>query len=144
MTQPSIEFISPWSDPVQSVRASKVEEMYDFEFIPNNVNFIYDVGVMSQIEDRKIYIRNKSLSHDLSITIILPSYLKTEDFTTFIIPKEEIRVLTINLDEIYVKEYTKVAVKPISKSIAFQVVPLNVAGPVYIRTGLSPLLNVIK
>ena len=120
-------------DPLNSIRASTIEQCYFIS--PSPLTFIcqYHVGIKpSNKYNRNFRIQNKTLSHDIKIDIVCPSFLSSTLGLQFIIPKTQTVSTTIYINEEVCKDLIFQNKTTLSEPLTFRVSILNVNSPVYI------------
>jgi hypothetical protein len=136
---PVVKLIKPWVDPQNSFRASSVEQMFDYHISTPTLIFDYFVGVEPVVKTFVMYIRNKTLNTDLNVSVELPDYFSCDTSLKVTVVKNTISLFVLRLNEPWIKEYTKTSSLPIRKDIIVTASPVDVVGPVYVRTDLKML-----
>lgn len=131
----SVELVNPWNDPLHTFRAVDVSQMYELKITPELLDFNYQVGISPTFEPRVIELINKTVSHELSVRINLPDFFVSLDSLTFVLARDSKKTVTFFFNENVVKERSKVS-RELSSILTFDVEPLNVAGPVYVKIGV--------
>lgn len=136
---PSVKLIQPWTDPPNTIRASNINEMYDIFFNVYDLNFVYNIGGSVDKKFVDLYVRNNTISHELKISIKLPKYLTSKNDLTFIIRRNTIESLLIEVNEQYIESYIRNTKNEIESQIEWTITPLKVESPVYVRKDLPAL-----
>ena len=140
---PSVKLIQPLLQPENTVRASRVDEMYS-TFISRNVDVLYEVGrslnpSISFVE-AILLIRNNTANTELSIILQLPEYIETTSTLEFVLNPNSTASITLaaNLDKC--KELA-VALTQLFRSDELRIIvrPQNLTGPVFVRRDLPQL-----
>lgn len=99
---------------------------------------VYDLGTPPTY--RKTFkLRNNTVSHELRVTMVLPSYIKIDLSPNMVLAPEAEVVFVLSLNEPDVRQKAVSGKKFFEEELSINVVPLNVTGPVFVKTNLPPL-----
>jgi hypothetical protein len=115
--------------------------MYDI-YIPVPLNFNVSIDENLVFGEHIIFLRNKTVSNDLSVNIEVPHYI-TLSQNSLILNKESIIKVTLSLNPVEVRKNIISKNLNNNSEISFKVSPLYVNGPVYVRTGLPSISSVV-
>lgn len=135
---PTTTLITPWIDPANTFRAITSDQVFDVFISSPTLSFQHNVGEDISIIPFKIYLRNKSLSSDLSVTVQIPEFL-TVNVNTFQVPRNSISQTDIVAKADFIIDRSRVLITPISSEIKITARPINFSGPVFVRTDLKAL-----
>lgn len=133
----SLTLIRPEVDPVNTFRAQSVSQMYDV-YSPSSLVYENPIDEALQSKESVIYIRNKTESHDLEVTISHPDYLLTSE-SKFIVSKNSTKKVSLNLNLNMIKSHIGNKNLSIESVVSINVKPLHVLGPVYVKNNLKNL-----
>jgi hypothetical protein len=136
----SVTLVIPWRDPVNTFRASKVDEMVDMILIPDGLDYKYSVGITpGEGSFHTLKIRNKSVNTVMHVSLTLPSFIECQSGLEFdIAPLQTISPVLLLVEGDAVQKSQQVQ-KLFTDSISLVVTPMTVKGPVYVSKALLPL-----
>ena len=137
---PTITFIRNLIEPVNTFRATSVAQMFDTQWSKNDFLLRYDVGIQSTIPTSTLTVRNRTVSHDLSIQLDVPEWYALNFVSQFILNRDgEKRVITFSFNESAVQGLSKTRQFQFNHDISVAVTPMQVNGPVYVMNSTDPL-----
>lgn len=137
--EPTSTLIQSWADPQNTTRARYVAQMYDVYFTIPQFDFTHDVGLSVNIPQFSLIIRNRTVNTELESVITLPAFLTSTDALTFQLMRNANKVITIRANGSFIDNRLQYSIEQIIDHITVTVEPMNISGPVYIRTDLAPI-----
>jgi hypothetical protein len=137
----SIRLSTPFKDPDNSYRATSVQQMFSFTPDPSSRSIIYSIGVRPDaIRPTTYRIRNNTTNAQLQFTFKVPEFLfLSVPHTLLINPQDEILV-TVSFNESYARDKSLTRVRMYTDVFEWDVIPINVRGPVYVMRNLPPVI----
>ena len=132
---PSIALIKSFQDPPNSTRATSVDQMFSITW-GDTPNYEYRVGMKTSNPFRFFVIKNKTISHDLKVSVSVPNWILTE--TEIVIPKNGGHyTFKLALRDDAAEGLSKTFQRVFEDSIKVEITPLNVNSPVYVSTTIA-------
>jgi hypothetical protein len=137
--EPSIQLTRPYNDPPNTFRATSVQQMYDVA-TSGLVASSYDIGIAATWQC-VLSIRNKTVTNALQVSVTLPSYLTSNQSTSFVVGADSIFNITLLVNEPTARLLGKSRTKFYQEQLGLHIRPLGITGPVCVKTINSPLVS---
>lgn len=137
---PTTVLTSPFVDPPFSTRASTVRDMYSVILNAPTVDFTYDIGKPVIFSAVTCSFRNNTMNTVLEVDISSPSFITVSVNSPVLVDKGSTIQFYFSLNQSGCESLISTALKNFQESISISVNPLNVTGPVFVRTTNSPLV----
>lgn len=131
------------SDPVNTVRAQTVYQMYTVETGVPSFQFNYAIGIPFNGLVYPVKFRNNTLAHTLELRITKPDYVTIVPVPIdgkYLIAPSTAQTFIVALNEAFIQSKVATNLFNASGTVSINVLPLNVAGPVLVPTNLPPLV----
>jgi len=136
---PTLYELTASADPSNTKRAESVDEMFSIISESSSRKYIYEVGINELRSPFRYKIRNNSMSNSIKITFTeIPKFV-TFDSDITLTPLEE-KNLSAVFKQSDADEKSIQVEKTFIENLTWKVEPLDVVGPVWVRTNLSTLV----
>ena len=139
-TPPSIRLKEPFRDPDNTFRATSVQQMFSFTPEPSPRSIVYSIGVRPDNIKSTVYrIRNNTVNASLQFTFTVPSFLFLDVPLQLLVEPQQETLVTVSFNENDARGKSLTRTRNYAEFFNWEVKPVNVTGPVYVRRNLPTL-----
>lgn len=136
----SVRLKEPFRDPEGTFRATSVQQMFSFTPEPTGRSIIYSIGVRPDNIRPTVYrIRNNTVNATLQFNFTVPSFLFLDVPIQMLLEPQQETLVTVSFNENDARAKSLTTTRNYAELFDWEVKPVNVTGPVYVRRNLPTL-----